>query len=99
MLQLATLMLPEEENFLLLFRRETPLDNSVEFMRVRSKVVKHWPTSVQPVEAHPAAVEAALTLCFVQIWRSYDTDSSGYISAVELKVILNTPGFTLFRHI
>lgn len=35
--QLATLMLPEEENFLLLFRRETPLDNSVEFMRVRVK--------------------------------------------------------------
>lgn len=35
--QLAAVMLPEEENFLLLFRRETPLDNSVEFMRVRSK--------------------------------------------------------------
>ncbi|XP_005944853.1 secretagogin-like isoform X1 [Simochromis diagramma] len=53
--ELATLMLPEEENFLLLFRRETPLDNSVEFMR---------------------------------IWRNYDTDSSGYISAVELKGFL-----------
>ncbi|KAK1879932.1 Secretagogin [Dissostichus eleginoides] len=50
--ELATIMLPEEENFLLLFRRETPLDNSVEFMR---------------------------------IWRSYDADSSGYISAIELK--------------
>uniref|UniRef100_A0A3B4UKV5 Secretagogin n=1 Tax=Seriola dumerili TaxID=41447 RepID=A0A3B4UKV5_SERDU len=54
-LHLATMMLPEEENFLLLFRRETPLDNSVEFMR---------------------------------IWRNYDTDSSGYISAVELKGFL-----------
>ncbi|XP_013888291.1 secretagogin [Austrofundulus limnaeus] len=32
--ELATLMLPEEENFLLLFRRETPLNNSVEFMRI-----------------------------------------------------------------
>uniref|UniRef100_A0A3Q4I951 Secretagogin n=1 Tax=Neolamprologus brichardi TaxID=32507 RepID=A0A3Q4I951_NEOBR len=53
--ELATLMLPEEENFLLLFRRETPLDNSVEFMR---------------------------------IWRNYDTDSSGYISAIELKGFL-----------
>uniref|UniRef100_A0A4W5RSI2 Secretagogin n=1 Tax=Hucho hucho TaxID=62062 RepID=A0A4W5RSI2_9TELE len=51
--ELATMMLPEEENFLLLFRREMPLDNSVEFMR---------------------------------IWRNYDTDSSGYISAIELKV-------------
>ncbi|XP_029023720.1 secretagogin-like [Betta splendens] len=53
--EMATVMLPEEENFLLLFRRETPLDNSVEFMR---------------------------------IWRSYDTDSSGYISAAELKGFL-----------
>ncbi|XP_062343250.1 secretagogin-like [Osmerus eperlanus] len=53
--ELATMMLPEDENFLLLFRRETPLDNSVEFMR---------------------------------IWRSYDVDSSGYISAVELKSFL-----------
>uniref|UniRef100_A0A8C7JDC4 Secretagogin n=2 Tax=Oncorhynchus kisutch TaxID=8019 RepID=A0A8C7JDC4_ONCKI len=53
--ELATMMLPEEENFLLLFHRETPLDNSVEFMR---------------------------------IWRNYDTDSSGYISAIELKGFL-----------
>ncbi|XP_054461601.1 secretagogin-like isoform X1 [Anoplopoma fimbria] len=53
--ELAILMLPEEENFLLLFRRETPLDNSVEFMR---------------------------------IWRNYDADSSGYISAIELKGFL-----------
>ncbi|XP_028254972.1 secretagogin-like [Parambassis ranga] len=53
--ELAAMLLPEEENFLLLFRRETPLDNSVEFMR---------------------------------IWRNYDTDSSGYISAVELKGFL-----------
>ncbi|XP_069024850.1 secretagogin-like isoform X2 [Embiotoca jacksoni] len=54
-MKLAAAMLPDEENFLLLFRRETPLDNSVEFMR---------------------------------IWRNYDTDSSGYISAVELKGFL-----------
>ncbi|XP_030645305.1 secretagogin [Chanos chanos] len=53
--ELATMILPEEENFLLLFRRETPLDSSVEFMR---------------------------------IWRNYDADSSGYISAVELKSFL-----------
>ncbi|KAM9386078.1 secretagogin-like [Pholidichthys leucotaenia] len=53
--ELATMMLPEDENFLLVFRRETPLDSSVEFMR---------------------------------IWRNYDTDSSGYISAVELKGFL-----------
>ncbi|XP_051729104.1 secretagogin-like [Ctenopharyngodon idella] len=53
--QLAAAVLPEEENFLLLFRREAPLENSVEFMR---------------------------------IWRRYDADSSGYISAAELKSFL-----------
>ncbi|XP_026879702.2 secretagogin-like [Electrophorus electricus] len=53
--ELATIILTEEENFLLLFRRETPLDNSVEFMR---------------------------------IWRRYDADSSGFMSAVELKSFL-----------
>ncbi|NXE49955.1 SEGN protein, partial [Casuarius casuarius] len=52
---LANMILPDDENFLLLFRRETPLDNSVEFMR---------------------------------IWRSYDADSSGFISAGELKDFL-----------
>ncbi|XP_009957350.1 PREDICTED: secretagogin-like, partial [Leptosomus discolor] len=53
--ELANMILPDDENFLLLFRRETPLDNSVEFMR---------------------------------IWRSYDADSSGFISAGELKDFL-----------
>uniref|UniRef100_A0A3P9KWU4 Secretagogin, EF-hand calcium binding protein n=1 Tax=Oryzias latipes TaxID=8090 RepID=A0A3P9KWU4_ORYLA len=53
--QLASVMLPEQENFLLFFRRETPLDNSVEFMK---------------------------------IWRKYDEDSSGYISANELQGFL-----------
>uniref|UniRef100_A0A8C1EHW4 Secretagogin n=1 Tax=Cyprinus carpio carpio TaxID=630221 RepID=A0A8C1EHW4_CYPCA len=54
--ELANMILPEDENFLLIFRREAPLDNSVEFMK---------------------------------IWRKYDADSSGYISAVELKGFLN----------
>uniref|UniRef100_A0ABM5GAY4 Secretagogin n=1 Tax=Pogona vitticeps TaxID=103695 RepID=A0ABM5GAY4_9SAUR len=53
--ELANMLLSEDENFLLLFRRETPLDNSVEFMR---------------------------------IWRQYDADSSGFISAGELKNFL-----------
>uniref|UniRef100_A0A663LQH9 Secretagogin n=1 Tax=Athene cunicularia TaxID=194338 RepID=A0A663LQH9_ATHCN len=53
--ELANMILPDDENFLLLFRRETPLDNSVEFMR---------------------------------IWRSYDADSSGFISSGELKDFL-----------
>lgn len=31
------MILPEDENFLLVFRREAPLDNSVDFMKVRSE--------------------------------------------------------------
>ncbi|XP_030639100.1 secretagogin [Chanos chanos] len=53
--EFANMILPEEEHFLLIFRREAPLDNSVEFMK---------------------------------IWRKYDADSSGYISAAELKSFL-----------
>uniref|UniRef100_A0AAY4EE50 Secretagogin n=1 Tax=Denticeps clupeoides TaxID=299321 RepID=A0AAY4EE50_9TELE len=59
--ELANMILPEDENFLLIFRREAPLDNTVEFMK---------------------------------IWRKYDADSSGYISAVELKGFLRD----LFSH-
>ncbi|XP_006903493.1 PREDICTED: secretagogin-like, partial [Elephantulus edwardii] len=55
MKELARMFLSEDENFLLLFRRETPLDSSVEFM---------------------------------QIWRKYDADSSGFISAAELRNFL-----------
>ncbi|XP_031441757.1 secretagogin-like [Clupea harengus] len=32
--EMANMLLPEDENFLLLFRRETPLNSSVEFMRI-----------------------------------------------------------------
>ncbi|XP_076008893.1 secretagogin [Genypterus blacodes] len=53
--ELANMLLPEDENFLLVFRREAPLDNSVDFMK---------------------------------IWRKYDVDCSGYISAQELKAFL-----------
>lgn len=48
-------LLPMEENFLLLFRFDNPLDSSVEFMK---------------------------------IWKTYDTDHSGYIEADELKNFL-----------
>ncbi|KAM9309788.1 secretagogin-like isoform 2-T2 [Pholidichthys leucotaenia] len=54
-LELANMILPEDENFLLVFRREAPLDNSVTFMK---------------------------------IWRKYDVDCSGYISAQELSAFL-----------
>ncbi|KAM4633042.1 secretagogin-like [Polymixia lowei] len=53
--ELANMILPEDENFLLVFRREATLDNSVDFMK---------------------------------IWRKYDVDCSGYISAQELKAFL-----------
>ncbi|XP_039113193.1 secretagogin [Hyaena hyaena] len=61
MKELANMFLSEDENFLLLFRQETPLDSSVEFM---------------------------------QIWRKYDADSSGFISAAELRNFLRD----LFLH-
>ncbi|KAJ4931490.1 hypothetical protein JOQ06_025785 [Pogonophryne albipinna] len=51
--ELANMILPEDENFLLIFRREAAMDNSVDFMK---------------------------------IWRKYDVDCSGYISARELKM-------------
>uniref|UniRef100_H3CW71 Secretagogin, EF-hand calcium binding protein n=1 Tax=Tetraodon nigroviridis TaxID=99883 RepID=H3CW71_TETNG len=53
--ELAHMILPEDENFLLVFRREALLDNSVDFMK---------------------------------IWRKYDVDCSGYMSAQELKAFL-----------
>ncbi|KAM9783012.1 secretagogin [Neosynchiropus ocellatus] len=53
--ELANMILPEDENFLLVFRRESSLDNSVDFMK---------------------------------IWRKYDVDCSGYISAQELKAFV-----------
>uniref|UniRef100_A0A3Q3N8V7 Secretagogin n=1 Tax=Labrus bergylta TaxID=56723 RepID=A0A3Q3N8V7_9LABR len=53
--ELANMILPADENFLLIFRRETPLDNSVDF---------------------------------IKIWKNYDVDCSGYISAQELKAFL-----------
>ncbi|XP_045656435.1 secretagogin [Ursus americanus] len=61
MKELADMFLSEDENFLLLFRQESPLDSSVEFM---------------------------------QIWRKYDADSSGFISAAELRDFLRD----LFLH-
>ncbi|XP_034409554.1 secretagogin-like [Cyclopterus lumpus] len=53
--ELANMILPEDENFLLIFRREAPLDNSVDFMK---------------------------------IWKKYDVDCSGYMSARELQAFL-----------
>lgn len=38
--KLANMILPEEENFLLIFRREAPLDNSVDFMKVRMQTFR-----------------------------------------------------------
>ncbi|XP_004693385.1 PREDICTED: secretagogin isoform X1 [Condylura cristata] len=61
MQEVASLFLSEDENFLLFFRQESPLDSSVEFM---------------------------------QIWRKYDADSSGFISAAELRNFLRD----LFLH-
>lgn len=39
--KLAHMILPDDENFLLVFRRENPLDNTVEFMKVKSHSTKN----------------------------------------------------------
>lgn len=97
------MLLPREENFLLLFRRETPLDSSVEFMRVRAQLASTGDGQQNAILVSPAG-QMFLTFNFsqfdilhkslrhlrvlfcVQIWRTYDADSSGFISAAELKV-------------
>lgn len=62
-----------EENFLLLFRFDNPLESSVEFMKVRDI----WEMCI---------LKSAVNGFCWQIWREYDTDGSGYIEADELKV-------------
>ncbi|XP_032816746.1 secretagogin-like isoform X2 [Petromyzon marinus] len=53
--EVANMLLAEDESFLLIFKRASSLDNSVEF---------------------------------IKIWHQYDLDSSGFISASELKNFL-----------
>ena len=47
MTQLAQL-LPMEENFLLLFRFDNPLDSSVEFMKVSEFRILHFSQAITP---------------------------------------------------
>lgn len=68
-----------EENFLLLFRFDNPLESSVEFMKV-SYSINHLTDETLPI--------VFITSCFWQIWREYDSDNSGYIEADELKNFL-----------
>ncbi|XP_028820144.1 secretagogin-like isoform X1 [Denticeps clupeoides] len=102
--ELAKMLLPEDEKFLLLFRREIPLNNSVEFMRVEKCFNIH--TQIIPSinyivfcnsnADHYKQGEIVMS-CYSlswQIWRNYDTDSSGYISAAELQGFLKD----LFLH-
>ena len=72
-----------EENFLLLFRFDNPLDSSVEFMKVihSFSLLRHT--------QHALLGILLLIISFfliVKIWREYDSDGSGYIEADELKV-------------
>lgn len=74
-------LLPMEENFLLLFRFDNPLESSVEFMKVKCLVYKTY-----VVDA--SAVLIYLLMLTSKIWREYDSDNSGYIEADELKNFL-----------
>ena len=98
--QLAQL-LPMEENFLLLFRFDNPLDSSVEFMKVKTKEKSFqigWLlgsaaassssllTTLNCSLNSSASHLFVLTYTHTQIWREYDSDGSGFIEADELKV-------------
>ncbi|KAL2101938.1 hypothetical protein ACEWY4_003699 [Coilia grayii] len=48
--ELAHMILPEDENFLLVFRREAPLDNSVEFMKIWRKYDMDSSGYIKPIE-------------------------------------------------
>lgn len=81
--QLAQL-LPMEENFLLLFRFDNPLESSVEFMKVNKLRI---PTKLWII-CQKINFPINFSLKKKQIWREYDSDNSGYIEADELKNFL-----------
>ncbi|KAF5925105.1 hypothetical protein HPG69_008782 [Diceros bicornis minor] len=114
MKELASMFLSEDENFLLLFRQETPLDSSVEFMQAGMLVTRtergeaserfslnisisisfsHCPCRVFR-QGPDCALELRSLQLVTQIWRKYDADSSGFISAAELRNFLQD----LFLH-
>ena len=76
-------LLPMEENFLLLFRFDNPLDSSVEFMKVRISTVH---VDIQFTVQLVVGIHFHLMLIYFQLWYQYDTDGSGFIEADELKV-------------
>ncbi|KAG7154325.1 Calbindin-32-like [Homarus americanus] len=67
-------LLPMEENFLLLFRFDNPLESSVEFMKI-------W-------KQYDADHNGFIDSNELKIWKAYDKDNSGYIEADELKNFL-----------
>ena len=63
-------ILPAEENFLLIFRRDNPLDSSIEFMKVKYCLIK---------------LQRNKQIFFWKVWRRFDSNGSGYIEADELQ--------------
>ena len=58
------MFLSEDENFLLLFRQETPLDSSVEFMRVSIWLLSLWrPGSQAPAMAATSLAHSPRESC------------------------------------
>ncbi|KAL7631223.1 UNVERIFIED_CONTAM: hypothetical protein RMT77_018470 [Armadillidium vulgare] len=63
-----------EENFLLLFRFDNPLESSVEFMKI-------W-------KQYDSDHNGYIDVNELKIWKAYDRDNSGFIEADELKNFL-----------
>lgn len=78
-----------EENFLLLFRFDNPLESSVEFMKVYN--IRELRLNFNPHSHKTQNIchKINFSINFIlKIWREYDSDNSGYIEADELKNFL-----------
>lgn len=80
-------VLPTEENFQLLFRCRQ-LESCEEFMKVRETSAPEWRLQTPERRDTRPFLTCLVFLIqnYLQTWRKYDTDHSGFIETEELKV-------------
>uniref|UniRef100_A0A3B3DHK1 Secretagogin n=1 Tax=Oryzias melastigma TaxID=30732 RepID=A0A3B3DHK1_ORYME len=83
--ELANMILPEEENFLLIFHREAPLDNSVDFMKVRLQLntIRKWGVRSVSTKCSP---QAFLKDLFEQHHRQVSSDKLEEYTDAMMKI-------------